>query len=376
MFGKPRNRPEAQSAPQPQAPRRAGLLAPIAGLLAGVILLVFSGVLFVWAQVYGPGPQAMQGRVTQVTFPMGTSVSNMGRLLQDQGVIRSALAFRVLTKLDGRGSSLKAGTYEFASGASLSNVVQQIHDGKVIRAFVTIPEGRTSAQAVRILMAVPDLIGEIEVPPEGALLPETYQYTPGETRQAVLDRMLAAGRKTLDELWETRAPDLPFKTKEEALILASVVEKETGIASERPRVAAVFVNRMRNRMRLQSDPTVIYGVSQGEPLGRGLRRSELDRKTPWNTYQIDGLPLTPIANPGRAAIEAVLNPPATDDLYFVADGTGGHVFAPNYEQHLMNVANWRRVERDAAADANADTSAPSALSDLSEAMASASASER
>ncbi len=240
-----------------------------------------------------------------------------------------------------------------------------MEQGKVVQNLITIPEGRTSAQAVRILMATPNLVGDVDVPPEGAILPETYLYQRGETRQAVLDRMLEAGRKTLDDLWAKRAPGLPFATKEDALIMASIVERETGLASERPRVAAVFINRLRQGIRLGSDPTVIYGISHGEPLGRGLTRTELDTPTPWNTYTIDKLPVTPIANPGKAALAATLNPAKTNDLYFVANGTGGHVFAATYEEHLANVAKWRAMEgtvevytSSAYSDASASDAAP------------------
>ncbi len=316
------------------------LLAPIAGFAAGLLLFLLSGCLFIYAQLFGPGPKAM----TEVTFTRGMSVSAMAQTLEKQKVIHSALVFRVVARVRGHQNALKAGTYDFPAGASLINVLAQIEQGKVVQNFVTIPEGKTSAQAVRILMATQGLTGDIEVPPEGSILPETYQYQRGETRQAVLDRMLEAGRKTLDELWAKRASNLPFKSKEEALIMASIVERETALGAERPRVAAVFINRLKNGIRLGSDPTVIYGVSHGEPLGRGLMKSELETLTPWNTYMIDKLPVTPIANPGKAAIAAVLNPAPTKDLYFVADGTGGHVFAATYEEHLANVAHWRHIE--------------------------------
>ncbi|BBF82277.1 endolytic transglycosylase MltG [Asticcacaulis excentricus] len=331
------------------APRRKDrrLMAPVAGLLSGIVLLLLAAGLFVFANTYGPGPSAKSGNVTAVTVERGQGLNAIARKLKQQGVIRSVTFFRIAAKLDGRDNALRAGTYEFPSRLSMIGVLNQILEGRVVQHFITIPEGRTSAQAVRILMATKGLTGDVEVPPEGSILPETYQYEIGETRQSVLDRMLAAGRETLDELWATRAQDLPLKTKEEALILASVVEKETGLAHERPKVAAVFVNRLRQGMRLQSDPTVVYAVSKGEPLGRGLRRSELDTPSPWNTYLIDGLPVTPIANPGKESLKAVLNPPSSKDVYFVADGTGGHVFAETYEQHLINVAKWRQIEAQA-----------------------------
>jgi len=323
--------------------RKAGsnrLTSPVLGLLAGLLLLVAAAGLY----GFGPGPAARTGALTPVTVERGQGLNAVADRLETAGVIRSATALKIAARIAGQPKGLRAGTYEFPSRLSLMGVLGQLREGRVVQHFITIPEGRTSAQAVRILMAAEYLTGDVNPPPEGAVLPETYQYEPGETRQAVLARMVSAQKKLMDELWAERAPDLPLRTREEALILASVVEKETGIASERPQVAAVFINRLRSGMRLQSDPTVVYGVSKGEPLGRGLKRSELDNPTPWNTYQIDGLPKTPIANPGEAALRAVLNPPQSPHLYFVADGTGGHVFAETYDQHLENVARWRILE--------------------------------
>ena len=330
-----------KQAPDPHVkPGTKALLAPVAGLAAGLVLLVLSGGLFIYAQILGPGPKTM----TEVAFAHGMSVAAMGRELEAKQVIHSALIFRLMARFRGHAADIKAGTYDFPAGASLINVLTQMEQGKVVQTFITVPEGVTSAQVVRKLMKMSDLTGDIDVPPEGSVLPETYLYQRGDTRQAVLDRMLEAGRKTLDDLWAKRAVGLPFANKEDALIMASIVERETGLPSERPRVAAVFINRLRDGMRLGSDPTVIYGISHGEPLGRGLRKSELETWTPWNTYLIDKLPMTPIANPGKASIAAVLNPAPTKDLYFVADGTGGHAFAATYEEHLANVAKWRAME--------------------------------
>ncbi|MGA9659163.1 MAG: endolytic transglycosylase MltG [Asticcacaulis sp.] len=316
------------------------LLAPLAGLAAGFTLLILSCLLFVYAQLFGPGPDT----TTRVSFMPGTSVVAMGRELEKKGVIHSAQMFRMAARFRGHQTAMKAGTYDFPAGISLIGALKQIETGKVVQTFVTIPEGKTSAQVVRILMGIDGLIGDIDVPPEGSVLPETYQYQPGESRQAVLERMLDAGRKTLDQLWEERAPGLPFANKEEALIMASIVERETAIPAERPHVAAVFINRLKNGMRLGSDPTVIYGITHGEPMGRGLLKSEIEKWSPWNTYMIDKLPVTPIANPGKEAIAATLNPMKTQDMYFVANGSGGHVFAATYEQHLINVAKWRAME--------------------------------
>jgi len=324
--------------------RRRRLGGPLIGLGIGLGLLILSGCGFIYATVYGPGPRAANPAGTEVTFNHGESVAAMAHTLQTHHVIRSALMFRLVEKLKGHGNRIHAGTYLFPSGASTIDVFRQIEAGKVEQTFVTIPEGLTSAQAVRVLMAVQGLTGDVDVPPEGSLLPETYLYQRGETREAVLERMLKAGRDTLDQLWATRQKGLPFGTKQDALILASVVEKETGLPSERPRVAAVFVNRLRDNMKLESDPTTIYGISHGEPLGRGLTRAELDTDTPWNTYTQPRLPVTPICNPGKASLAAVLNPAPTKDLYFVANGTGGHAFAATYEDHLVNVARWRQIE--------------------------------
>ena len=266
------------------------------------------------------------------------------------GFASDADLFKAAARVHDLAPSLRAGEFEVAGGASMIEVMGTLMNAKPLLRFVTIPEGRTTAQALREVAAAPMLAGEVTLTPgEGDLLPETYAYERGETRDAVVERMMAAHDEVLADLWAGRADDLPVGTPEEAVILASIVEKETGVASERPRVAAVFVNRLRRGMRLQSDPTIIYGLTGGEPLGRGIRRSELRRETPYNTYTISGLPPTPIANPGRESLAAVLNPAGTDDLYFVADGTGGHVFAKTLAEHNRNVAQWRRIERERAA---------------------------
>ncbi len=321
---------------------RAGILSALAtAILLGIAVLAWG-----WSSYTANGPEAAQGEETLVILRSGAGVSEIAGTLREAGVIRSETAFRVAAQLTGADRGLRAGEYRIESRASLSDVIETLRSGEVVRHFVTIPEGWSVAQAIDILNAEEVLTGEVsEIPAEGSLMPDTYEVMRGETRQSVIARMQAAQVALMEELWPTRAQGLPFSTPEEAVILASIVEKETGLAAERPRVAAVFVNRLRLGMRLESDPTVVYGVSGGRPLGRGLRRSELDRATPFNTYQIAGLPPSPIANPGRAAIEAVLNPPASEDLFFVADGTGGHIFAPSYQQHLANVARWRAIER-------------------------------
>jgi UPF0755 protein len=283
-----------------------------------------------------------------LTLPRGAGLITIANQLESAGVIEDALVFRAWVTIDGGDRDLRAGEYAIPAGASMLDIYAQLREGNTIQYFVTAPEGRTSAQIVRILNENAVLTGEItDIPAEGTLLPETYSFHRGDTRQHILDRMRADQQALIEELWPNRAEDLPFDTPEEAIILASVVEKETGVAAERPLVASVFVNRLRRGIRLESDPTIIYGITGGEPLGRGIRRSELDNdENPYNTYFVDGLPPTPIANPGRDAIAAVLNPPDTDYLFFVADGTGGHAFAATYREHQRNVANWRRIERE------------------------------
>jgi len=214
-----------------------------------------------------------------------------------------------------------------------------------VRHLISVPEGFTSEMVLDAVMAEPVLTGDAAAPPEGSVLPDSYQVQRGQSRAEVIQAMRAAQDALLARLWAGRAPGLPFTTPQEAVTLASIVEKETGLAAERPRIAAVFENRLRAHMRLESDPTIIYGISKGRPLGRGITMSELMAATPYNTYRIDGLPPTPIANPGRAALAAVLNPPRSDELFFVADGTGGHVFASTLEAHRANVAKWRAIER-------------------------------
>ena len=313
----------------------------------GLFLLV--ALISVWVVYFGPGPSARQGDKTVVTLASGSSVSAIGAQLKAAGVIRSVDLFRAAASLTGADRKLRAGEYEVPSGASLAAVLNLMVEGRVVRHFVTLPEGWSSLQAVDILNKEPVLTGVVaETPAEGSLWPDTYEVSRGDTRQSVIDRMQRAAAENLRLLWSQRSPATVAKTPEEAVILASIVEKETALAGERPRVAAVFSNRLRAGMRLESDPTIVYGVTKGRPLGRGILRSELLAATPWNTYQISGLPPTPIANPGKEALAAVLNPPADPALFFVADGTGGHAFALTYEEHQQNVARWRQIERQKA----------------------------
>ncbi|WP_122465136.1 MULTISPECIES: endolytic transglycosylase MltG [Brevundimonas] len=333
------------------------------GATATVSVFLIVALASLWIVYWGPGPSARDGDQTIVVLPSGAGVDAIGVRLHQAGVIRSTDLFKAAVALTGADRRIRAGEYEIPDRASLSGVIDMLVNGRVVRHFVTIPEGWSSAQAVDILNDEPVLTGEVaDIPEEGSLWPETYEVTRGETRASVIRRMQQAQEENLAELWATaRGPRSVVRTPEEALILASIVEKETGVQAERPRVAAVFSNRIRQGMRLESDPTVVYGVSQGRPLGRGLRLSELQADTPWNTYLNGGLPPTPIANPGREAIEAVLNPPASNEFFFVADGTGGHVFARTFDEHLVNVARWRQIEAERrAAGSGTEGAAPPA----------------
>ncbi len=321
----------------------------------GVAIALGLGLLLALVEVWtyaGPGPAARSGAATIVTLDNGAGLGEIGKALKGAGVISSAGLFSVAARVTGGAADLKAGEYRFRSRVSMRQVLADIRAGRTLRLQITIPEGWTSGMVWDAVMAKAELKGSVAMPAEGAVLPDTYQLRRGETRADVIRRMSTARDEVVAELWALRQPGLPLETPEEAVILASVVEKETGVAAERPRVAAVFVNRLRLGMPLQSDPTIIYGISKGRPLGRGLRASELAATGPYNSYKVTGLPPTPIANPGREALAAVLDPPKTDELFFVADGTGGHAFAATYEAHKRNVARWREIERAKAAEAN------------------------
>lgn len=305
------------------------------------LAIMLLGLWAVWTY-RGPGPEAASGEISSVVLRRGAGLNEIASSLERAGVIRSGAIFKAAAQVTGVARDLKAGEYEFASGASMARVLDDIRAGRVVRHQVTIPEGATSEMVIEMLNAEEALTGLAPTPPEGTVLPETYDFQRGEDRAAVLQRMMDARDKLLAALWAQRQPGLPVTTPEEAVILASIVEKETGVASERPQVASVFTNRLRKGMRLESDPTIIYYITKGKPLGRRILKSELENPAnTYNTYQIDGLPPTPIANPGRAALAAVLDPPQTEYLFFVADGTGGHAFAVTYEDHKRNVAKWR-----------------------------------
>jgi UPF0755 protein len=305
-----------------------------------------------------------------VLIPRGAGIRDVAELLRRERVIDVPMVFVVGAAISGKTSDVKAGEYLFDPGVSMSDVLDTLVDGRSVQHTVTIPEGLTSQQIVERLMESDVLTGDIvNVPAEGTLLPETYKVTRGTTRQQVLNRMQSSHKRLVQETWERRAADLPIKTVNDFVTLASIVEKETGKADERTRVAAVFINRMNRRMRLQSDPTIIYGLVGGKgALGRSLTRDDVERPTPYNTYTVEGLPPGPIANPGRASLEAVANPSRTKELYFVADGTGGHVFASTYDEHLKNVSRWRQYQKEQATipaaapppEASADKGAPRA----------------
>jgi UPF0755 protein len=283
-----------------------------------------------------------------VNIPARAGMTDIADILQREGVIdnnRWAFIGSVFA-LKAR-SELKPGEYLFQKNASLRDVIGTMVEGKVVQHAVTIPEGLTSEQIVSRLADNDIFSGSVrEMPREGTLLPETYKFPRGTTRDQVVARMQQAQRRALAEIWERRSPDLPVKTPEQLVTLASIVEKETGKPDERSRVAAVFVNRLRQKIKLQSDPTIIYGLVGGKgTLGRPIKRSEIQQPSPYNTYVVDGLPPGPIANPGRASLEAAANPARTRDLFFVADGTGGHAFSDTYDQHQKNVARLRAMEK-------------------------------
>jgi UPF0755 protein len=316
--------------------------------LLGVLVVIAIAALWLYKSA---GPAAVAGASTTVILRPGAGLSEIASSLERARVIRSGALFVAAAEITRDAHRLKAGEYEFPSHASLSFVLDKIHRGQVVRHYVTIPEGVTSDMALDILMAHDELTGSAPVPPEGSILPETYDVRRGEDRGAVLSEMMSARDKLLDELWAQRARDLPMKSPEDAVILASIVEKETAKPSERPMIARVFVNRLEKGMPLQTDPTVIYGITRGRPLGRAITTRDLTTPTPYNTYTIPALPPTPIANPSREALAAVMSPPPGDWLYFVADGTGGHAFAATLEEHNANVAKWREVKREEAGDA-------------------------
>jgi UPF0755 protein len=327
----------------------------VVGVLGAVGLFFFGKLRFEQSSHFG------QPRT--VSIERGKSLRDIAEELHERGLISSKWIFIAGVRAYGMQDDLKSGDYLIAPRSSMRDIMNAMVSGKAILYSVSVPEGLTSQQIVDRLNADPGLVGEIsEIPEEGSLLPDTYRFSRGDSRQNIIDRMLRERDRVMTAIWTSRDKDLPIKTQAELVTLASIVEKETGLADERSRVAAVFINRLRNNMRLQSDPTVIYGIygGSGLPSGTPIRRSDLDAVNDYNTYKINGLPKGPIANPGKASLAAVANPSRTKDLYFVADGTGGHAFAESYAEHRKNVARYRKwlAEQKAKGDVVPESAGP------------------
>ena len=315
--------------------KRLILVVAALGLLAGA-----GGYWLLWVSA---GPKAGPHRIT---VEEGSTLASVAEQLEEQGVIpATATTYRAMARLFGSSDPVQAGEFEIPAGAGGAKVLDILQHGRPVVRLVTIPEGMPSILVQEKLAAIPELTGPAPLPAEGSVLPNSYDWQRGESRATVLKRMTDAMTKELDALWAGRKGNCPVKSKEEAVTLASIVEKETGKPSERRTVAGVYCNRLRIGMKLDADPTVIYPITKGKPLGRRIRRSELNAITGYNTYREPGLPAGPIANPGRESIAAVLDPAPTKALYFVADGTGGHVFADTLAEHNANVQKWYAIRR-------------------------------
>jgi len=321
---------------------------------AAVLLVMVAGVaVFVGKSEFdGPGPSAT---TTNFLVREKTGVAEIADQLERRGLISDSRIFRLGVRAYDKDGALKAGEYEIKARASMRDIMNLLESGKSVLASLTIPEGLTVEQAFQRIAEHEALTGDMpaEMPPEGSLIADTQRFTRGATRQQIIDKMIADQQRLVETIWSRRVSGLPIADMNEFVTLASIVEKETARGDERSRVAAVFINRLNKGMRLQSDPTILYGLfgGKGRPADRPIYQSDIDKPTPYNTYVINGLPPGPIANPGRASLEAVANPSKTDDLYFVADGTGGHVFATNLDEHNENVARWRAIEKKQAAEA-------------------------
>ena len=315
--------------------RRLVLIAAVLGLLVGAGTY--------WALWASPGPTAGPH---SIIVEEGSSLASVARELEKKGAIPgSATTYRMMARLFGSSDPVQAGEFEIPKGMRGSKVLDLLQHGRPVQRLITIAEGTPSIIVQEKVAALPYLTGDAPLPPEGSVLPDSYGFQRGETRTAVVERMQAAMTKTLDALWAKRKPTCPVNSPQETVILASIVEKETGKPSERRTVAGVYCNRLRIGMKLDADPTVIYPITKGKPLGRRILRSELNADTGYNTYKKPGLPLGPIANPGRESIAAVLDPAPTKAIYFVADGTGGHVFAETFAEHRANVEKWYAIRR-------------------------------
>jgi len=346
-------RPEAGTPPPGRARRsrrsRSQIIVFMNFVLSTIVLLTLGAGLVIWfgkQEFEAPGPKAT---TDTVMIRPNTGSAEIAGILERQGFISDSRIFRVGLRAYGNDSQLKAGEYEIKARASMHEIMDLLKSGRSVQHAVTIPEGLTVDQAFARIAAIEELSGDMpaEIPGEGSLAADTLRFTRGTARRDIIAKLVADQKELVESIWQRRQPDLPLKDINEFLTLASIVEKETGRADERSRVAAVFINRLRKNMRLQSDPTIIYGIfgGKGKPSDRPIYRSDIDTPTPYNTYTINGLPPGPIANPGRAALEAVANPSKTSDLYFVADGGGGHVFAETLEEHNENVARLRAIER-------------------------------
>ncbi|WP_245413379.1 endolytic transglycosylase MltG [Mangrovicella endophytica] len=358
----PRSASEAlRPSPGPVPPRRSRharnrLVVFLNFMLSIAVLAVIGGAAVAyWGKLEFEGPGPLKQEATYLVQPK-SGVGGIAAGLEREGIISDATIFEYGVRLSGVGGELKAGEYGFQPGASMRDVMDRIRSGQSILHAVTIPEGWTVKQIYARVANEPALAGDMPPEaPEGTLRPDTYKFTRGRTRTQMIDEMRQAQDKLVKQLWADRDPSVPVKDIGQFVTLASIVEKETGIAAERPRVASVFINRLNKGMRLQSDPTIIYGVwgGAGKPSDEPIRQSHIKDDNPYNTYVIKGLPPGPIANPGKAALEAVARPLKTDDIYFVADGTGGHVFADTLDKHNENVRRYRELERQQKADAAA-----------------------
>jgi UPF0755 protein len=324
-------------------------------LMSAIVLMTIAGGVALW---YGKSEFEKSGPLTSnatVNVKPNSGLNEIASLLERNGLITDSNVFRIGVRAYSNESALKAGEYEVKAGATMHEIMDLLKSGKSVLYSLTIPEGVTVEQVFQRIASNEILTGEMPatMPLEGAMVADTQRFARGTSRQEIVDKMTAEQKRLVEGIWERRNEGLPLKDINEFVTLASIVEKETGRGDERSRVAAVFINRLNKGMRLQSDPTIIYGIygGKGKPADKPITRSDIDTPTPYNTYSIDGLPPTPIANPGRAALEAVANPSRTDDIYFVADGTGGHVFAKTLEEHNRNVARWRAVEKKQAEEA-------------------------
>ena len=350
-------RPEAGTPPPRRSRASRGQVVVFLNFMISLIMIVVIGagvaVYFGKKSFDGQGPST-----TDETFLVkpNSGVQEIADGLERRGLISDARVFRLGVRAYRNDAALKAGEYEVKAGASMRDIMELLKSGKSVLYSLTIPEGLTVEQAFRRIAEHEALTGDMPatIPPEGTLAADTQRFTRGATRQAIIDKMTASQKKLVDEVWARRADGLPLADENELVTLASIVEKETGKGDERSRVAAVFINRLNKGMRLQSDPTIIYGLfgGAGKPADRPIYQSDIQKPTPYNTYVIDGLPPGPIANPGKAALEAVANPSKTQELYFVADGTGGHVFAVTLEEHNQNVKRWREFQKQQAEEAS------------------------